>query len=382
MMNDQILIYPYDLQFTPILRHRDLFKANGSFTLCSPPGWGLTDKDASYSDGGPSLDTKVLSNFEELLTFSDTVWFTESENKIAFNEFLYFKIQQAIKESKNIICTIDLNEKITDIKDACNKRNVHFEYNLTSFNLSNIEKQIELSYKLGNHKLCRFNTPIVFVAGLTEKLHKFEIQLVLRELLQKMGYKVSQIGSRNFCEMLGFHSFPRFMYSNSVSESTKVLLFNNYVKKIELEEAPDIILIGIPGGIMPLYDDAASGFGILAFEISQAVVPDFTVFSVPFEDQLDKDYFRKISRLLKYRFGLDVSCFNIANKQVDWVQVDQEGKESYCKVHQDLIEKKIKDLNKDMEYQSYFNILNPDDALKMSTILIDTLCKYAEVQSI
>lgn len=120
--------------------------------------------------------------------------------------------------------------------------------------------------------------------GVTNKACKFEIQLSIRENLQSKGYKISQIGSRNYCEFLGFHSFPGFMYNRNLSESEKIILFNNYIKRLENDENPDLIVIGIPGGIMKRNDTFTSYFGIFAYEISQAVTPDYVICSTQYQD--------------------------------------------------------------------------------------------------
>ena len=41
------------------------------------------------------------------------------------------------------------------------------------------------------------------------------------------------------------------MYDEGVSEKKKILMYNHYLKWIEQSEKPDVILVGIPGGIMP-----------------------------------------------------------------------------------------------------------------------------------
>jgi peptide maturation system protein (TIGR04066 family) len=123
------------------------------------------------------------------------------------------------------------------------------------------------------------DTPVIFVLGTGERTNKFEIQLALRENMMKMGYKASQVGTREYCELLGFHSFPRFMFGNGISEISKIASFNRFIKSLERDECPDVIIIGVPRGIMPFNNRLPNGYGILAYEVSQAVTPDSTVYS-------------------------------------------------------------------------------------------------------
>jgi hypothetical protein len=49
--------------------------------------------------------------------------------------------------------------------------------------------------------------------------------------------------------------------------------------------------------------------------ISQAVIPDFSVVSVYYEDYETK-YFDMLSKSIRYKLGFEVDCFNIANNQL------------------------------------------------------------------
>ena len=91
---------------------------------------------------------------------------------------------------------------------------------------------------------------MVFVASVIENTNKFDVQLGLRKFLQEEGYKVSQIGTKEYCELFGFHAIPEFMYANQLSEADKIVWFNRICKSIELQEKPDIFIIGVPGATM------------------------------------------------------------------------------------------------------------------------------------
>lgn len=72
---EKVLVYPYDYEFTPVLRHIGLLHGLNVTILVSPGGWGLSGKDAAYSDGGIPLGITVRSDFDESLDECDTVWF-------------------------------------------------------------------------------------------------------------------------------------------------------------------------------------------------------------------------------------------------------------------------------------------------------------------
>lgn len=94
--------------------------------------------------------------------------------------------------------------------------------------------------------------PIISVMGVGYNVSKFDVQLYLREMFLKKGYKVAQIGTKKISNIMGFYSIPDFMYNNRFSGEETILRFNEFVKKVEDKEKPDIIIIGVPEPILPL----------------------------------------------------------------------------------------------------------------------------------
>ncbi|NFE59418.1 TIGR04066 family peptide maturation system protein [Clostridium botulinum] len=365
------MIYPFDIESVPLIRHSKLVNKYNIVYAISPNGWGLTGKDAGYADGGQSTGMIIDNDFDKALESCDTVFFTHHSMKTNLSKLIYPKIIKAAENSKNILCTIKLEDEIIDkIRSICNKNNKFFKYFMDTCN------NIEISE---SEKIYPVNAPVIFVAGLEERTHKFEIQLNLRENLQKMGYKVSQVGTRHYCELMEFHSFPKFMYSKSITESEKVTLFNHYIKNIEIKEKPDIIVIGIPGGIMPFNYEFTNRFGILAYEVSQAVIPDAVVLSMLYKNYTP-EFFELLLKSLKYKFGYNVDCFNIVNASLNIPISRVEGTLQYITMDWNFINEKKK-IYSELDSPVY-NILDTDDAKSMSDLLVDKLAKYGENQII
>lgn len=365
------IIYPFDIEAAPLLRHNKLIN-NLNFThVISLNGWGFSGKDASCADNGPYIGMTVDSDFDKALESCDTVFFSNSSTKIDLNTSIYPKIIKAAENFKNIICTIQLENEILDkVSHICNKNNTLFEY------FTNTSSEVNSP---GVEEIYKINTPIIFVAGTCERTHKFEIQLNLRENIEKMGYKISQIGTRHYCELMGFHSFPKFMYSKYITESEKVTLFNYYIKNIEAKEKPDVIIIGVPGGTMPFNNEFTNKFGILAYEISQAVRPDAVILSTLYQNY-ESNFYQLISNSYKHKFGYNIDCCNIANAAVNVSGSQLERVLQYNTMDWKFInEKKKAYYNQDIPV---YNILDADDAKSMSDFLINNLAAYGETQSI
>lgn len=372
--NERLLIYPYNMEFTPVLRHRSLLTGYEISCLVSPNGWGFTGKDAGIADRGPDIGILVSSDFEKSLDLCDTVMIVESHLHFDFEKYIFNKIKLAIKLKKNIICSLKLNEDaIKEISSMCNCEGVYFKYY--------DENQNVLPYGIvvENENIEEIDTPIILTIGMAEKTSKFEIQLALREKIIKLGYKISQIGTRSYCDMMGFHSFPSFMYGNEISGVNKVLMFNRFIKKIEKTEEPDIIIIGVPGAIMPFDSKFTNKFGLLAFEISQAITPDVVIASLLYEDY-KLEGFDMYSNLFKYKFGFEIDFFNIANMQFDWSKAKDQHVRSYTSLDYRFIdEKKMSYSNNKIPV---LNILNKNDSDHMIDQTIEKLSEYGDVQII
>ncbi|MCX8129740.1 MAG: TIGR04066 family peptide maturation system protein [Clostridia bacterium] len=372
---ERIIVHPYDSHFTPVLRNTNFLNEYDIVGVSSLTGWGFSGKDAGLADGGNLTGIIVEKKFDVLIELCDTVLFLESDLKCSFELNIYPQIMQAINAGKNIICTLDLKEKYKEIYDACMSKSVNFNY-LRKSDAS------EPEYLNKPGKISDISTPIIAVISVTEGANKFAIQLSLRDNIQKMGYKVSQVGTRNYCELLDFHSFPEFMSSGTIPEYKKVLLFNEYIKNIEVQEEPDVIIVGIPGAIMPFNNDIHNGFGILAYEVFQAINPDASILSLLYEDY-KAEYFDILTKKIRYQFGFDVDGINITNKKVDWMEM-MNNKTSTIRtlsINTDFVNKKVKEFNNKSDIP-VFNILDDSDSKSMAQVIINKLEGNANIKII
>jgi peptide maturation system protein (TIGR04066 family) len=371
--NERLLVYPYDIEFTPVLRHKDLLKGYEINALIAPNGWGMSGLDASCADCGNNIGIVISSDFDRALECCDTVLFNQSGTGLDFKKPVYPRMIKSVQLKKNIICTLKLEPDVhKEMEYECEKNGVYFK-SFNDYVCSNIPKSPE------SEEIFQLDTPLIYVLGTTERTHKFEIQLTLREQLLQTGYKISQVGTRPYSEMLGFHSFPQFMFSCSIAESANVTLFNHFVKQIELNEKPDVIIVGIPGAIMPFNNKITNRFGILAYEASLGVKPDAAVLSV-LDDDYKKEYFELMSKTVKYKFGFDIDCFNISNVQFDSNNSAFSRAMVYTTLDSAFADKRIENFS--AFNFSLYNILNKNSSSNMVNYLIDRLACRDEVSYI
>lgn len=372
MCKPKAIIYPYDNESSFLFKYNQLNIKFHAVGAAAPKGWGFTGKDIGEISGGKSIGVQVNSEFEHCCEYFDTIAIVDSYMELNFS-IIYNAVIEEVKKGKNIICLKKLNEK--DYQSL---------FNICQSNGSSFEcfkgNECTIDSAVFNENLLDLKTPVIFVTGAAHRTGKFNLQLALSNELREYGYKVSQIGTKRFSEIFDFHSFPNFIFSSKINEAMKILMFNRYIKTIELNEKPDVIIIGIPGGILPINKKFTEDFGIYAYLVSQAIKPDAAVLSLLYEDYLP-EYFKEMDNLCKYRFGYKIDCFNLSNIKFDYQLSDESGKKCYSVIDADFIDEKTKKYN-NVQEKPVFNTLNSIDMNKLSNYIIDLLSGSASIKDI
>ena len=188
----------------------------------------------------------------------------------------------------------------------------------------------------------KITVPVVFVAGTTLYTEKFHVQLALRKRLIDDGYKVSQIGSKSYSNLFGFHSYPLFMNEN-IDNTQKIVLFRKYVKYIEMQEQPELIIIGIPGGIMAVNRKHHFDFGMTAYMISQAVEPDYVIMNMLYSKDYTVEQLEEIRQVYRFRLNFEIDSFHISNALLDPATLKSE-RLKFIKMGKKQYNDKVKDL--------------------------------------
>lgn len=209
------------------------------------------------------------------------------------------------------------------------------------------------------------DVPVVFVAGITHYTEKFHVQLALRKRLLDYGYKVSQIGSKQYSGLFGFHSFPSFMVE-PMDNTERILLFRKYVKYIEQKEQPDIVVIGIPGGIMAVNKKHHFDYGMTAYMISQAVEPDYVIMSMLYGKNYTEDQLEEINQTCRYKFNFEINSFHLSNALLDPASLKNEQ----------LIFIKMGSKKYLNRIEGLYDFLNPTDMDKAFADMITKLSSY------
>ncbi len=137
--------------------------------------------------------------------------------------------------------------------------------------------------------------PILGVFGTSSKQGKYTLQLELRLGLQKMGYKVGQIGTEPQSLLFGFDSVFPMGYNSSVYLNGEDTIF--YLNDVinTLCESSDIIIVGSQSGTVPYDTTNIEQFPLSQISFLYATQPDAVIVCInPY------DSFEYIKRTIQF----------------------------------------------------------------------------------
>lgn len=275
----KLLIYPFTKEMCPLARYRNQLKEYELIAAIPAHGFGWEGKDVCEIDGGTPTGFILGGIFSDELKRCDAVLFNACDKNMEKEYAEYEKLAH-----------MSVKEFVTAIP------NVIPEPEITQSDL----------------KLKEIPIPVVMVMGLGENCQKFDIQLSLRDTFIKSGYKVSQFGTKSYSMLFGFDSLPDMP---ETSLWKKTYLYNNLFWEAYKREKPDILIVGVPGGIMPTTSYAYERFGETALALSYAARPDIAFLSyyhvVPTEE-----YFEMLRQYARYRLGAMNINFHASNTKL------------------------------------------------------------------
>lgn len=367
----RMLVFPYGRDCEAIIRHVDLLKpCYDIVALVSPGGWGLAGKDVTLGNRGKTL---VVHEFvEEVTEQFDTLFiptFEVIDDEV--EERLTDEILKLIPRLSHIICVAQLNDvNRNKLKKLCAQTDSSCDF--LDFSVQNKEQMCGVLRPIEKDPpLKLLDVPVVVVAGMWEKTDKFEISLSLRERFLQKGYCLSQIGSRNGCELFGFHSFPEFMFCKDIDAVDKIIYFNRRVGQIVREEQPDLVLITIPGAMHNFSEQFTKGFGILHYQVFQAVLPDaFVMCTFYMPDAMEA--LEEMSLSCKYRFDALVDVFHMSNLFVD-INGSEESKRIITNsIYRETVDRVLAQRYTDSPIP-VFNGLNEEECNRIFDVLVEKL---------
>lgn len=330
-MKKRLAIYPFFEDLMPILRHKNKIQNYDLIHAIIPKGWETFDEsEKQYMEYFCTEENFYSENYIDSI---DAILLCIPVFQIDMS--VYNRITNlAEKSRKQIIYVSELEQMMTEL---------------------NIEPRMCLGPELESiaqkSELSIIDVPVAMILGFGENCEKWDLQLGLYDYFTQKGYKVSLISSNPISQLMGFHTFPN-LDSTDLTFSQQVKSMNSFIKNIELEERPHLIILGVPGGILKYSQTIPNGYGYLPFLISNAVVPDVSILSL-FCGNYEDEYIKKIQSTCFYRFGITINYFHISKKVCNY-NIETKQLNYYSLNHSYLIDNIIRT----QENISAFNILD------------------------
>lgn len=309
----KVSLYPFNKEA--------LFLIQNSFF---PTEWkisaGVVPRGLMYqtSDGiskSQMNDFNMFHDFDESLEFCDTVFFMESDI-IIDNETIKNNIFKSLSAKKEVFCSIKIDNKILlKLNKESDKVQSNFHYITDEVSFNSI-----VSDEMFNEKktpyMKEIQTPILAFLSTVDAVNKIQYYYYASKFFQKLGYKIALVMPKRYASLGEAYPVPSFIF-DEVNELKKVILFNNYLHKIEETAKPDLFIIAIPGGILPINKVYLNKFGITAFEMTRAFECDSCILCTHFVDAKE-EYYQRMIETVKYRFSCEIDAFIIDNTHLDF----------------------------------------------------------------
>lgn len=330
----KVVVYPFDRDFLPVLKNRDLLEELEIESVVSLRGWGFVNSVVSAYGGRQYV---VSDSLNAALEDCDCLWVVDSWNPCSFGDYILPAALLAAKRGRRIICTRSLNDAETAVlRETLTESMVSFTEQYDAYMCHKGE---------GRGLLGAVNVPVVTVVGVAENAGKFDTQASLFRHLQQYGYQVCWISSRKEAALMGAHPLPDFMLKAGLSENEKIIAMNKYTMILERAEQPDIFLIGVPGAFTLYSRRYSSDFGILAQEMIQAVTPDVLIAGSLYSTGGEAHSYERLEHLAEQRLGIGIDFHVMAPYMIDNSTSAQERKTRYLTVDEERVSQRVSELD-------------------------------------
>ena len=114
--------------------------------------------------------------------------------------------------------------------------------------------------------------------GLGENCDKFQLQVKIKKVIEKQGYRVLALCSNVLGGFLGMENLLAFYIQNSCLIQKRLIALNHWIHTKVKQQEYDVILVGCPGGVSKFEKYETNYFGELPLIISNALDVDIGFF--------------------------------------------------------------------------------------------------------
>ena len=246
---EEAVIFPYNKEMHGLVRFRELLPFRIT-RVADVVGKRTIGKDCGEVIGGAESNLIIQQNLEDCLQYGDTLvlGYLDEISRIKKRDVLQDALKLALKHNKNVYSLSPIaNNQYELISKAFQEKHLHCA--APNIDFATYEALTKTYDWRG-----RSQKPVVGIFGTGPQQGKFTTQLALRKQLQKIGYKVGQLGTEHQSALFDFDfTFPNGYdghQSIQIPMDLHISLLNSAMVGIEQSD-PDIIVVGGQSGIIP-----------------------------------------------------------------------------------------------------------------------------------
>lgn len=300
----------------------------------------------------------ITEEYENALPMCDTVLFLDCENMDVSVSMYKNYIQKAKDSCKKVV----FSKKCMDFLYGSN------EGENTAYYTKNTGEI--LIPKNGYIKYIDF--PAIGVMGLGDFCNKFCCEVEVASFFRDKGYNVIHFGSKDFDGVILEKRYPEFLFKQEYSITQRILGWNQYLFELCSREKPDLIVLGMPGGIMPLNNKILNEFGEIPYIISNGIRVDTGILCSYFYEKVDQKYLTEYKNYCKYKLNCNIEWICVSNSSCRFNPDSEESVLEYLHYEPEIADKMVVDVE-DEENIRLFSVLNDRSKEKMCQQLYEEL---------
>ena len=333
----KLMVFPFTYSNREIVMYRNNLEG---CILVAAVTWNKIDSQFILDKLGKTVDVLITEEYDTALAMSDTVLFLESDNMDISISIYKEYIQKALENGKEVHFTEKCKELLRE-EDP-----VYLE-----------DRNKDVPLILSNEYIKYIDIPAIGIMGLGDFCNKFCCEIEITSFFRKKGYRVIHIGSKDFSGMLGERKYPDFIWKGKESITHRILKWNQYLFRLCENEKPDLIVLGMPGGIMPLNNKILNEFGEIPYIISNGIRIDEGILCSYFYEKVDKKYLTEYQNYCKYKLNCDVKWICVSNSSCRFDPDSEESVLEYLHYEPEIADKMVIDTDDRVDIHA-FNILN------------------------
>lgn len=354
-MKKKLLIFPFAYCNREIVMYRKYME---EYTLVAAVVQNKAELDQVIEKSKKFENILITEKFEDTLSICDAVLFLESDN-MSISASIY----------KNYIRKAECSGKEVLFSNKC----------LKSLDVSVVMESILYQkgdsdrFQLPENTYIKYiDIPVIGVMGLGNFCNKFCTEIEISSFFRGKGYRVIHFGSKDFNGVIGEKRYPAFLFNQGYSVTQRILQWNQYLFELCEREKPDLLILGMPGAIMPLNNKILNEFGEIPFIISNGIRIDVGVLCSYFYEKVDQKYLSEYKNYCKYKLNCDVKWICVSNSSCRFNPDSEESVLEYLHYEPEIADKMVVEAGSG-EKINLFNVLNESKREEMLQQLYNEL---------